>query len=198
LGLPSNILEQCYNLTSVAPSDSSFESIKAFLLLKYEKSDLENSYDLLRYTSRSELTPTESLDKIERMWKDTLKKAFWLRSLEPELRNVLTGDPASLRELATKADAILLQQKAYGVALAVVQVQVQPIAVVAMPAVVAVATQPATRGKSKFKRKDYSSEPIVDATGLCYMHRKWGAKAYHCRGPPCTMVGQTTAKPQGN
>jgi hypothetical protein len=185
-GLPSNILEQLHDLTSVPATDASFQTLKDFLILKYEKSGLENSYDLLRYLNRGELTPSESLAKIRRMWKDELMKAFWLRSLEPALRDAVTGDEADLNVLAKKADAILLQKKAYGTDdLATVAAVNQP----------AVAAGGAGIPKTKYKRKDYSSEPIVDATGLCYMHRKWGTKAFHCRGAPCTMIGQTTPKP---
>jgi hypothetical protein len=193
-GLPSNILEQCSDLTSVVPTDTSFDQIKLFLITKYEKSDLENSYDLLRYMSRGELTPSESLAKVNRMWKDTQKKAFWLRSLEPELRNAITGDNTStLSELAAKADAILLSNKAYGTDNAVVAVA----AVGAAPVVAAVVP---TKPKPAQRRKDYSNEPIVDHTGMCFLHRKWGAKAHSCHGAPCSMIGQTTPKttPSGN
>jgi hypothetical protein len=182
-GLPSNILEETSDITAVAPDDGSYEKLKALLLKTYEKSNLDKSYQLLNYMSRGELTPSQSLAKVNRMWKaEELKKALWLRSLEPELRNQLTGSKtATLVSLAEKADEILEQNLAFKTA--------TPAA-----AVVASINQ---GGKSKpaYKKKDYANEPVVDSTGLCYMHRKWGAKAFHCRGAPCTMVGQTTPKP---
>jgi hypothetical protein len=105
--------------------------------------------------------------------------------LEPELRNQLTGSKtATLASLAEKADEILEQNSAFKTAAAT------PLA---MPSVAAL--NQGGKPKTAFKKKDYTYQPIVDETGLCYMHRKWGDKAYHCRGAPCAMVGQTTPKP---
>jgi hypothetical protein len=182
--LPSNILELCTAVTSVPPTDNSFAAIKKLLLKKYQKSDLDKGFQLLKFTTRGELTPSESLAKVERMWSYDFKKAVWLRTLEPELRTLLTGDKSStLLQLADKADEILEQTSAC---------KDDPVATVAAVAAPASAQ---SKPRTNNRRKDYSNEPIVDSTGMCYMHRKWGTKAFTCRGPPCIMVGQTATKP---
>jgi hypothetical protein len=68
-GLPANILEATSDVTAVAPTDQSYTLLKALLIKMYEKSDLDKSYQLLNYVSCGELTPSQSLAKVNRMWK---------------------------------------------------------------------------------------------------------------------------------
>jgi hypothetical protein len=112
-GLPSNILELASDITSITPDDDSYGNLKTMLLEKYEKSALNKSFLLLNFVERGELTPSESLAKVNRLFTTDHKKALWLRTLEPELRNAITGDqPSTLKELATKAAQILKQNVA--------------------------------------------------------------------------------------
>jgi hypothetical protein len=107
-GLPSNILELASDITSVPPNDDSYQNLKDMLLEKYQKSALDKSFLLLNFVDGGELTPLESMAKVNRLFTTNHKKALWLRTLEPELRNTITGDQSSaLKELATKADQIL-------------------------------------------------------------------------------------------
>ena len=115
---------------------------------------------------------------------EALERAMFLNQLPPQVHTALASSKAATNdELATEADVVVeefqIANEARGLPHAAITAVHQP------PEVNAVYRQ---GGRAQLRRED----------GLCYMHRKFGAKAYFCRSNTCPMKNQVAAQGNGN
>jgi hypothetical protein len=168
-----------------SPAGDEHERMRTKLVKVFEKSPLDQAYELLAITEIGAKKPSEAIAYVEELWdSDAVKLAIILRMLPPEVAAGLDDDQNSTPEvLGEKADRILARQTARKTA---VGNGISSVATLEINAF------------SKNGKKEYTKKVDTFEGGLCFVHRKFGKDAYTCRGKPCTMEGQVRAKPAGN
>ena len=188
--LPQEVLIECEHVV-VNEGQDRYRHLKEALIKAYGKSRAKKNAELLAMSSRpgglGDRKPSNLLMKIRNLSGssyEALERAMFLNQLPPQVRTALASSKAATNdELATEADVVVeefqIANEARGLPHAAVTAVHQP------PEVDAVYRQ---GGRAQPRRKD----------GLCYMHRKFDAKAYFCRSNTCPMKNQVAAQGNGN
>ena len=154
------------------PADGKYEALKRQLLRLYQLSDAERAERLLSLNGLGDSKPTELMENMLALLGSGdatfLFVQLFLRQLPAPVRTALASSPLvstkDYRGLAEEADRILLATRQCGMAAAVSE-----------------------RGSG---RREQAQK---DDGGLCYYHRRFGAKAKRCVPPCCWDQGNARA-----
>ena len=180
--LDSSTTRRVMGLLREPPTDGKYDALKVQLLRLFQLSDTERAERLLSLNGLGDSKPTELMENMLALLGSGdvsfLFVQLFLRQLPPPVRTALATSPLvrtkDYRGLAEEADRILLASRQYSVhALLPTQSQL-PLGDVA--AVAALSDR-------RRERDD----------GLCYFHRRFGAKAKRCN-QPCSFVNQGNAR----
>ena len=156
------------------PSDDPYQALKDRLLDSFQLSEYERASALLHLPPMGDQKPSQLMDTmlglLGKNKPDFLFRQIFLEQLPEQSRAVLVHSSVTdCRELAKKADALHE---------ASLSQQINKVS------------------HSKPKKKSGQDKEKVN-NGLCFYHKRWGAKAHRCTSP-CSWVesGNSTAGPQ--
>ena len=176
------------------PADDKYAGLKTQLLRLYELSDAERAERLLSLNGLGDMKPTELMENMLALLGsgDTtfIFIQLFLRQLPSPVRTALATSPLvrtkDYRGLAEEADRILLASRQYtGAAVSAVSEAVSsPAPWLQLPSMDTAAAVAVRREQGPDRQRD---------DGLCYYHRRFGAKAKRCT-PPCRFESQGNAR----
>ena len=187
--LPQEVLMECEHAITNEGQDR-YRTLKEALIKAYGKSRAKKNAELLAMSARpgglGDRKPSNLLMKIRNLSGssyDALERAMFFYQLPPQVRTALASSKAATNdELATEADAVVeefnIANESRGLPHTAISAVQPPMEVDAVA------------------RQGYRPQPSRRDDGLCYMHKKFGARAYFCRSNTCPMKNQVT--PQGN
>ena len=187
--LPQEVLMECEHAITNEGQER-YRVLKEALIKAYGKSRAKKSAELLAMAARpgglGDRKPSNLLMKIRNLSGssyEALERAMFLNQLPPQVRTALASSKAATNdELATEADAVVeefnIANESRGIPQAAVNAVQPPVEVDAV------------------SRQGFRPQPQRRDDGLCYMHKKFGARAYFCRSNACPMRNQVA--PQGN
>ena len=176
--LDSSTTRRVMGLLRDPPAAGKYNALKTQLLRLFQLSDEERADRLLSLNGLGDSKPTELMENMLALL-GTGDTAFlfvqlFLRQLPTPVRTALATSPLvrtkDYRGLAEEADRILLASRQY-------------VAAVSDETVAAVSGRMSDRREQAQREDD----------GLCYYHRRFGAKAKRCT-PPCCFGGQGNAR----
>ena len=159
------------------PADGKYNALKTQLLRLFQLSDAERADRLLSLNGLGDSKPTELMENMLALLGSGdatfLFVQLFLRQLPTPVRTALATSPLvrtkDYRGLAEEADRILLASRQY----------------------VAAAVSPSDQAVAAVSERREQTQR--DDGGLCYYHRRFGAKAKRCV-PPCCYGSQGNAR----
>ena len=155
----------------VKPPKDAYEALKERLLLSFKLTRQERASRILDHPELGDGKATKMADELmnylEDDGADLLMREIFLRRLPQQVRAILEEDESSsLHQLAVQADRIRAQGMAsLGLAARIADAEPNPVSA-------AVAARKMKKGGRKSKNPDW-----------CWVHRRYGAKAWNCIKP---------------
>jgi hypothetical protein len=171
--------------------DDPYEQLEAKLTASFQKSPWQKTFELLDMPDLGDRRPSALMDAMlallpEDVPPNRLFLALFLRRLPEDMRNHLAAQDLATPEAMAAAANRLFDARPQGVTVATVAT------VAARPSSPGQRRSPSRQGRQGRDRRRrptpgrQSSEPA--ASGLCFYHDSFGARAVRCR-PPCSWSG---------
>ena len=182
------------------PTKNMYTKIKAELIRKYGKTQLQKDNELLGMTGLGDRTVSDLWSRVLALNKDpeTFRRAWFLNLLPTSTRALLgkLATQGTMQELCEAADLILEQNKRNG---SISAVAVQARSATADEAHPDLKVNPVQRGPARKTGQKGPHKPGLSTTGsfVCLPRSKFGTKAFSCR-EGCTFANlPLAARPAG-
>ena len=190
--LTEKMATEVQDILSTPPSTDKYETLKAALIYRMSQSQTKRLQQLLHSEELGDCTPSQLLRRLKTLANTAISedvlKNIWISRLPSDVQRILTVSEGGLESLAKIADQLhelytSASQQISSITRSNTDELHKQIAELTKQ-VSELSTRNRIRSRNRYyKRSRSRSRSNADSGDICWYHRRFGAKANHCRQP---------------